>query len=73
MALCDAFAPKLFSGETNFVGTFCYPRITVDPEIFGGKPVIQEWPWLKPEDIQACLFYACRIAGYERIEPQMES
>ena len=30
-------------------------RITVDPEIFGGKSVIQGYPWLKSEDIQACV------------------
>lgn len=54
-------------------------RITVDPRIFGGKPIIrgrrlavehvlgmlaagdtrdtilQAYPWLEPEDIQACL------------------
>ena len=54
-------------------------RITVDPQIFGGKPIIrgrrlavehilgmlaagdtaetilEGYPWLEPEDIQACL------------------
>ena len=60
------------------------PRITVDPAIFGGKPIIrgmrfavehvlgmlaagetrerllQEYPFLEPADIQACLAYAHR-------------
>lgn len=68
-------------------------RITVNPKIFGGKPVIrgrrlavehvlgmmaagdaaeellQGYPWLEPEDIQACLVYARRLVGHERIEP----
>jgi uncharacterized protein (DUF433 family) len=68
-------------------------RITVDPQIFGGKPIIrgrriavehvlgmlaagdatddilQAYPWLEREDIQACLVYARRIAANERIEP----
>ena len=59
-------------------------RITVDPQIFGGKPIIrgrriavehvlgmlaagdttddilQAYPWLERQDIQACLVYACR-------------
>ena len=59
-------------------------RITVDPQIFGGKPIIrgrrisvehvhgmlaagdttddilQAYPWLEREDIQACLVYARR-------------
>lgn len=68
-------------------------RITVNPEIFGGKPIIrgrrlavehilgmlaagdtsetllEEYPWLEPEDIQACLIYARRLVGHERVEP----
>ena len=70
-------------------------RITVNPAIFGGKPIVRgmrfaveqvlgmlaagdtpetlldEYPFLEPEDIQACLAYAHRsLAGeqiYERI------
>jgi uncharacterized protein (DUF433 family) len=68
-------------------------RITVNPKIFGGKPIIrghrlavehvlgmlasgdtpeiivQGYPWLEREDIQACLAYAHRLLGHERIEP----
>ena len=68
-------------------------RITVDPAIFGGKPIIRgmrlsvelilsllaqgetweelrrDYPDLEPEDIQACLIYARRHVGHERIEP----
>ncbi len=67
-------------------------RIVVDPQIFGGKPIIrgrrlavehllgmlaagdttqtilEGYPWLEPEDIQACLVYARRLVGHERIE-----
>jgi uncharacterized protein (DUF433 family) len=68
-------------------------RITYNPQIFGGKPILrgrrlavehvlgmlatgdtpdillQGYPWLEPEDIQACLVYARRLVGHERIEP----
>ena len=68
-------------------------RITVNPKIFGGKPIIrgrrlavehvlgmlaagdtaqtilEGYPWLEQEDIQACLVYARRVVGHERIEP----
>lgn len=68
-------------------------RITYNPQIFGGKPIIrgrrlavehvlgmlaagdtsdillQGYPWLEPDDIQACLLYARRLVGHERIEP----
>jgi uncharacterized protein (DUF433 family) len=65
-------------------------RITVDPTIFGGKPIIrgmriavehvlgmlaagdtpqrllEEYPFLEPADIQACLAYAHRsLAGVQ--------
>lgn len=68
-------------------------RITVNPKIFGGKPIIrgrrlavehvlgmlaagdsietilEGYPWLEPEDVQACLLYARRLVGHERVEP----
>ena len=64
-------------------------RITVRPDVFGGKPIIrdmriavehvlgmlaagdtaetilQEYPILEPEDIQACLFFASAQASGE--------
>lgn len=68
-------------------------RITVNPKIFGGKPIIrgrrlavehvlgmlaagdtpetilQGYPWLEPADVQACLVYARRLVGHERVQP----
>ncbi|MBI5197349.1 MAG: DUF433 domain-containing protein [Nitrospirae bacterium] len=69
-------------------------RITVNPKIFGGKPIIrgrrlavehvlgmlaagdtietilEGYPWLEREDVQACLVYAHRlVVGHERVEP----
>ena len=70
-------------------------RITVNPKIFGGKPIIrgrrlavehiigmlaagdtpeiilEGYPWLEVEDIQACLVYAHRLIKHERIEPSI--
>ncbi len=70
-------------------------RITINPAIFGGKPIIrgrrlavehilgmlaagdsaetilEGYSWLEPEDIRACIAYACRIVEHERIEPLM--
>jgi len=67
-------------------------RITVNPKIFSGKPIIRGrrlavehvlgmlaagdtvetllvgYPWLEPEDVQACLLYARRLVAHERIE-----
>lgn len=68
-------------------------RITVNPKIFGGKPIIrgrrlavehilgmlaagdspetilEGYRWLEAEDIQACLVYARRLVGHERVQP----
>ena len=67
-------------------------RIVVNPEIFGGKPIVrgkrlavehvlsmlaagdtperilEGYPWLERADVQACLIYARRMVGHERIE-----
>lgn len=71
-------------------------RITVNPNIFGGKPIIRGrrrlavehvlgilaggdrpeiildgYPWLEADDIQACLVYARRLVGHERVDPAL--
>ena len=72
-------------------------RITVNPEIFGGKPIVRgrrlavehvlgmlaagdtiddlvrEYSWLERDDVQACLVYAKRLVGHERVEPAVQS
>lgn len=69
-------------------------RITVDPTIFGGKPIIrgrrlavehvlgmlaagdttetllEGYPWLEADDVRACLVYARRLVGHERVNPR---
>ena len=68
-------------------------RITVNPSIFGGKPIIRGhrlavehvlgmvaagsseeeilagYDWMDPEDIRACMVYARRAVGNERVVP----
>lgn len=67
-------------------------RITANPEIFGGKPIIrgrrmavehvlgmlaagssietllEHYPWMERDDINACLLYAARVVGRERVD-----
>lgn len=67
-------------------------RITANPEIYGGKPIIrghrmavehvlqlmgagttvdqllEYYPWMERDDIQACLLYAARVVGRERVD-----
>jgi uncharacterized protein (DUF433 family) len=68
-------------------------RITINPKIFGGKPIIrgmriavehvlgvlaagattaeivEHYPYLEDADVRACLVYARRVVGHERVEP----
>lgn len=68
-------------------------RITVNPDIFGGKPIIrghrlavehilgmlaagddfetilEGYEWLERDDLLACLAYAQRVVGHERVYP----
>ena len=53
-------------------------RITVNPKIFGGKPIVRGrrlavehvLGMLEAGDtVDACLAYACRVVGHERVEP----
>jgi uncharacterized protein (DUF433 family) len=70
-------------------------RITIHPDIFGGKPIIrgmriavehvlgmlaagdsqdrllQEYPFLEPADIQACLAYAHRSLSGEQVQERI--
>jgi uncharacterized protein (DUF433 family) len=70
-------------------------RITVNPGIFGGQPIVRgrrlavehvlgmlaagdtvddlvaAYPWLEREDVLACLAYARRVVGHERVEPRI--
>ena len=31
------------------------------------ETILEGYPWLEPDDIQACLLYARRLVGHERI------
>ncbi len=72
-------------------------RITINPKIYGGKPIIRgrriavehilgmlaagdtaqtivdAYPYLELEDIRACLVFARRLVGRERVEPSIET
>jgi uncharacterized protein (DUF433 family) len=67
-------------------------RITANPQIYGGKPIIrghrmavehvlqmmgagssveellEHYPWMERDDIQACLLFAARVVGRERVD-----
>ncbi|MGB2927682.1 MAG: DUF433 domain-containing protein [Desulfobacterales bacterium] len=71
-----AINPKIFGGKPIIRGR----RLAVE-HILGmlaagdsRETILEGYPWLEPEDVQACLVYAHKVVGHERIEPlQLES
>ena len=71
-----AINPKIFEGKPIIRGR----RLAVE-HILGmlaagdsSETILEGYPWLEPEDVQACLVYAHKVVGHERIEPlQLES
>jgi uncharacterized protein (DUF433 family) len=77
--------------------TDLFARITVNPTIFGGKPIVrgrriavehilgmlaagdsseailEAYPYLELKDIRACLVFARRLVGRERVEPAIDA
>lgn len=33
------------------------------------ETILEGYPWMEAEDIRACLVYARRLVGHERVEP----
>ena len=70
--------PRTHHGESNIFGgkpIIRGRRLAVEHVLgmlaAGDTPelLLQGYPWLEKEDIQACLVYARRMVGRERIEP----
>ncbi len=63
--------PKIFGGKPIIRGK----RLAVEHVLgmlAGGdsfETILSGYPWLEIEDIQACIAFARRIVGHERIEP----
>ena len=36
------------------------------------ETLLEGYPWLEREDVRACLAYARRVIGHERVEPMFE-
>ena len=65
------YNPKIFGGRAIVRGR----RLAVS-QILGmiadgatSEVLIATYTWLEPDDIKACLLYAARVVGNERVEP----
>lgn len=63
--------PKIFGGKPIIRGR----RLAVE-HVLGMlaagdtmESLLEGYPWLEAEDLQACLLYARKLVGHERIEP----
>jgi uncharacterized protein (DUF433 family) len=67
------YNPEIFGGKAIIRGR----RLAVEHVLglmaadHSKGDILGDFPWLEPEDIQACLIYAKRVVGAERIEPTL--
>jgi uncharacterized protein (DUF433 family) len=65
--------PRIFGGKAIIRGR----RLAVE-HVLGmlaagdtSETLLAAYPWLEPDDIRACLPYARKVVGEERIEPMI--
>jgi len=63
--------PNIFGGKPSIRGRRLAVEHVLGMLAAGDSPetIVSGYPWLEREDIQACLLYARRVIGRERIEP----
>ena len=63
--------PEIFAGKPIVRGRRLAVEHVLGMLAAGDSPdtILEGYPWLRREDIQACLVYARRLVGHERIEP----
>jgi len=65
------FSPKIFGGKPIVRGR----RLAVEHVLAmlaagdSVETILEGHSWLEREDVQACLAYARRVVGHERVEP----
>ena len=63
--------PGIFGGKPIIRGRRLAVEHVLGMLAAGDDPatILEGYPWLEPEDIRACLVYARRVVGRERVEP----
>jgi len=64
---------RIFGGKPIIRGRRLAVEHVLGMLVAGDSPelILEGYPWLEAEDIQACLVYARRLVGHERVEPLM--
>ena len=68
--LLEPVNPKIFGGKPIVQGRRLAVEHVLGMLAAGDTPevLLKGYPWLIQEDIQACLLYARKVIGYERVE-----
>ena len=63
--------PAIFGGKPIIRGHWLAVKHVLGMLAAGddSQTILDGYPWLEPEDIQACLLYVRRLVGHERVEP----
>jgi uncharacterized protein (DUF433 family) len=63
--------PKIFAGKPIIRGRRLAVEHVLGMLAAGDSPetILKGYPWLEPDDIRACLIYARKLVGHERVEP----
>jgi uncharacterized protein (DUF433 family) len=64
---------KVFSGKPIIRGHRLAVEHVLGMLAAGDSPetILKGYSWLEPDDIRACLVYARRLVGHERVEPAL--
>ncbi len=65
------YNPQIFGGKPIICGRRLAVEHVLGMLAAGGttETLLAAYPWLEPEDVQACLLYTRRAMGRERIGP----
>jgi uncharacterized protein (DUF433 family) len=65
--------PAIFAGKPIIRGHRLAVEHVLGMLAAGDTPetILKGYAWLEPDDIRACLVYARRVVGHERVEPAL--
>jgi uncharacterized protein (DUF433 family) len=65
--------PAIFAGKPIIRGHRLAVEHVLGMLAAGDTPetILKGYAWLDPDDIRACLVYARRVVGHERVEPAL--
>ncbi|HYH10339.1 MAG TPA: DUF433 domain-containing protein [Thermoanaerobaculia bacterium] len=67
------FNPEIYGGKAIIRGRRLAVEHVLEMMAAGSSAdeLVREYEWLEPEDVQACLLYAARLAGNDYFEPTL--